>query len=108
MAVALPSDNDVAALAMDDFGEDLIVDSAPAVTGTLVYAQPQMSEEAAGTDRRRRANVRLPAGTTVSFRSQILRVADNTTWHVETAPDVEYGGVVCQCVRAQRQSEGRL
>lgn len=95
------------ALALADFGESLVVDRAT-VTGTLVLGVPQTAEEAAGVDRRRRATVRLPAGTEVAFRSQIERVSDGTVWHVEAAPDEEYGGIVCQCVSVQRQSEGRL
>ena len=99
-------DTEVAALARDDFGEPLTVDGV-AVTGTLVLGVPQVAEEAAGTDRRRRATVRLPLSAAVSYRSQIVQ-ADGTAWHVEAAPDAEYGEWVCAVVRATRQQEGRL
>lgn len=107
MAVVLPSDSDVATLARTDFGEALLVDGV-ACTGTLVLNVPQVAEEPAGTDRRRRATVRVATTIAVAFRSQVKRVSDATWWHVDAAPDTEYGERVCTVVSAQRQSEGRL
>ena len=100
-------DTEVTALARADFGEALTVDGV-AVTGTLVLGVPQVAEEAAGTDRRRRATVRIAITIAVAYRSQIKRVADSTWWHVDATPDTEYSERVCTVVAAQRQSEGRL
>ena len=100
-------DTDLAALALADFGEALVVDGV-ACTGTFVLGVPQVAEEPAGLDRRRRATVRLPTTVEVYHTSQIQRVADETWWHVEATPDTEYNQQVCAVVSSQRQSEGRL